>query len=290
MRQGVEAIHPKPCERVRSLVPSGYWYHCPGEQNPADLPSRGVNSSQLIDSTLWMIGPTWISDPEFELQCPDLHPVPDECFIETRVKNHPALSSLLTHDTCQGEAILNCEQFSTLGQLLKVTAHVMNFISILKSKVKGSLQTEEDIGRAEIYWFKESQKMLTQSEQFSLWYCGVDGIWRCEGRLQNADLPELMAHSPRSQNAHSSLAPGDVVLVHDSDQPWMQWRLGRVERLLEGSDGAVRGAFLRVQSGKTTSLLNRPIRHLYPLEASITTDAATTHCATDQTPEPKRSL
>ena len=89
---------------IRSLVPSGCWYHCPGEQNPADLPSRGVNLSQLIDSTLWMTGPPWISDPEFEPQCPDLHPVPDECLIETRVKT---FSNLLTHDTCQGEAILN---------------------------------------------------------------------------------------------------------------------------------------------------------------------------------------
>ena len=42
--------------------------------------------------------------------------------------------------------------------------------------------------------------MLTRSEQFSLWqqqlglHCGVDGIWRCEERLQNADLPELIKH------------------------------------------------------------------------------------------------
>lgn len=108
--------------------------------------------------------------------------------------------------------------------------------------------------------------------------------WRLEYLV---GLRESHAYSPRSQNARSTLAPGDVVLVHDSDQPRMQWRLGRVERLLEGSDGAVRGASLRVQSGKKTSLLNRPIRHLYPLETSITTDAATTHCATDQTPEPR---
>ena len=115
----------------------------------------------------------------------------------------------------------------------------------------------------------------------------MDGIGRCEGRLQNADLPELMTYSLRSQNACSTLAPGDVVLVHDSDQPRMQWRLGKIERLLEGSDGAVRGASLRVQSGKKTSLLNRPIRPLYPLEASITTEAATTHCAADQTTVPR---
>ena len=99
-------------------------------------------------------------------------------------------------------------------------------------------------------------------------------------------LRESHAYSLRPRNACSTLTPGDVVLVHDSDQPRMQWRLGRIERLLEGSDGAVRGASLRVQSGKKTSLVNRPIRHFYPLEASITTDTATTHCAAGQTPLP----
>ena len=121
---------------IRTLVASDCWYHCPGEHNPADIPSRGIELSQLVDSALWMTGPTWISDPDFEPQCPDLHTVPDECLIETKVRNHSTVSSLLTHDTCQSEAILNCEQFSTLGRLLRVTAHVMKFISILKSRVK----------------------------------------------------------------------------------------------------------------------------------------------------------
>ena len=115
-----EIENPVTCEDTE-LSAKWLFVSLPGEQNPADLPSRGVNLSQLIDSTLWMTRTTWISDPEFEPQCPDLHPVPDEWLIETRVKNHPALSSLLTHDTCQGEAILNCIQFSTLGRLLRVT-------------------------------------------------------------------------------------------------------------------------------------------------------------------------
>ena len=69
--------------------------------------------------------------------------------------------------------------------------------------------------------------------------------WRLEYLV---GLRESHAYSLRPQNASSTLAPGDV--VHDSDQPMMQWWLGRIERLLEGSDGAVRAASLRVQSGK----------------------------------------
>ena len=42
---------------IRTLVSSDCWYHCPGEHNPADIPSRGVDLSQLVDSALWMTGP-----------------------------------------------------------------------------------------------------------------------------------------------------------------------------------------------------------------------------------------
>ena len=45
-----------------------------------------------------------------------------------------------------------------------------------------------------------------------------------------------------------------------------------MEKLLQGSDGLVRGASLRVRSGTTTILLNRPLQLLYPLEFESTTD------------------
>ena len=42
------------------------------------------------------------------------------------------------------------------------------------------------------------------------------------------------------------LVLGDVMLIHDLDQPKKQWWIGRVEEWLEGSDGTVRGASLHV--------------------------------------------
>ncbi|KAL5491930.1 hypothetical protein EMCRGX_G017306 [Ephydatia muelleri] len=156
---------------VRSLVPIDSWYHCPGEQNPADLPSRGAHMLQLIDSTLWINGPSWISDPGFEPQSSDLHSVSDDA----------------------------SRKSDTLGRLLKVTAYVMKFVSVLK-KIKGTSVTAEDNEGAEMYWVRVSQKMLTQDKQFGLWqqqlglYCSADGIWRCGGRLQHADLPEPARH------------------------------------------------------------------------------------------------
>ena len=41
-----------------------------------------------------------------------------------------------------------------------------------------------------------------------------------------------------------------------------------METLIQGADGAVRGASLRVPSGSKSTLLRRPVQHLYRLETS----------------------
>ena len=42
-----------------------------------------------------------------------------------------------------------------------------------------------------------------------------------------------------------------------------------MESLLKGSDGAMGGARVRVQSGNGFTVLNRPVQHLYPLEVNV---------------------
>ena len=50
--------------------------------------------------------------------------------------------------------------------------------------------------------------------------------------------------------------------MHEEEKPRGFWRLARVEDLITGTDGLVRGASIKVKSGK----LRRPIQLLYPLE------------------------
>ena len=59
---------------------------------------------------------------------------------------------------------------------------------------------------------------------------------------------------------------GDIVLVHDENHPRTFWKLGRVENLIEGHDGLVRAAVVRVASESGTTTLRRPVQLLYPLE------------------------
>ena len=58
--------------------------------------------------------------------------------------------------------------------------------------------------------------------------------------------------------------PGNVILIKAEERNRGRWRFGIVEQLIQGRDGAVRGAPLR--AGK--SYLERPVQYLYPLELS----------------------
>ncbi len=44
-------------QEIRKHTDSGSWYHCPGIQNPADIPSRGVTPKRLADCSHWWTGP-----------------------------------------------------------------------------------------------------------------------------------------------------------------------------------------------------------------------------------------
>ena len=44
-------------KEIRELVSVNHWSHCPGKDNPADIPSRSVSPKELEVSLLWRHGP-----------------------------------------------------------------------------------------------------------------------------------------------------------------------------------------------------------------------------------------
>ena len=50
---------------ICQLTNQDQWRHCPGQLNPADLPSRGLKASELMDNQVWREGPHFLSLAEF---------------------------------------------------------------------------------------------------------------------------------------------------------------------------------------------------------------------------------
>ena len=186
---------------IRTLLPSECWQHCPGAENPADLPSRGLAPSDLAASDLWINGPAWLGtattdDPSQEV------PMPTECAAELTVKNQPAaLNLLVTNEGPSLSKIISCHDFSSIRRLIRVTAHVLRFVHNLKKKLEGNVSDDDvattasqDLAGAEVLWIKAAQTELASDnnfeklkKQFNLFE--DRGVWRCGGRLAYADVP-----------------------------------------------------------------------------------------------------
>ena len=87
-------------------------------------------------------------------------------------------------------------------------------------------------------------------------------MWKRWSREYVRSLREQ--HRNLCRNGQSYPKIGDVVIVHDKDQPRNRWKLAIVTRLITGKDNITRGAVLK--TGKGT--IERAVKHLHPLELS----------------------
>lgn len=211
---------------IRELTPIGCWRHCPGVENPADLPSRGLTPTELSTSKLWHCGPEWLcrTTDGADVGLPD--EMPTDCTVELRPRDKTT-HTLLTGDPICIENVIKCNNYSSLSRLMSVTMYVLKFIQALKQAVKehnpDDLVHLAEFSEAEILWIREAQQQLIKDHHFKVWtkqfglYQDKGGIWRCGGRLQHANIPPLTQHPvilPRDhhltvlviKDAHSSVS------------------------------------------------------------------------------------
>lgn len=119
---------------MRELLPVTCWRHCPGIDNPADIPSRGLTPIELHTNKLWHCGPDWLHQGPGE-RVPGRKGMPEDCLGEMKVADGKTCS-LLVGDTTGLKNVIKCRNYSTLSRLLTVTAYVRKFVLALKEAVK----------------------------------------------------------------------------------------------------------------------------------------------------------
>ncbi|KAK6172490.1 hypothetical protein SNE40_016128 [Patella caerulea] len=94
----------------------------------------------------------------------------------------------------------------------------------------------------------------------------LDHFWN---RWRREYVTDLREHHKFNQTKGQSVHVGDVVIIYEDKVPRHNWNIARIERTLEGRDGNIRSAVVRVlnKSGKPI-LMNRPLQRLYPIELS----------------------
>ena len=188
-------------KEIQELVSPKHWSHCPGKDNPADLPSRGVSPKELESSSVWRHGPDWLPKISVEEGNDELT-MPEECVSEMKAKERTLAHSLLVSTEHHGIGqLIDCDRFSRLQKLLRVTVYVRKFALRFKSIITSNSTpidwtiTTSDMERAEMDWVTECQRHLTKEVKFDMWKSQLDlfldpqKVWRCGGRLNNADIP-----------------------------------------------------------------------------------------------------
>ena len=177
---------------IRRLVPLSQWSHCPGNDNPADLPSRGMKMGELVQSSRWFQGPEWLQL--------DLHEIPDSSDLEIPVEcEAEQRATTLIHlsggaDQCGSELgnLIPARNYSSLQRLLRTTAYLLLFICKTRTLDKSFVQL---IKEAETRWIREAQKSTNLDMMKHLNpFLDLQGLWRCRGRIQHANIPYDTKH------------------------------------------------------------------------------------------------
>ena len=80
-------------------------------------------------------------------------------------------------------------------------------------------------------------------------------------------LPELRSTHVRNKTKENKIKVNDIVTVLDESQKRNKWQLGKIEKLIAGKDGIIRGAEVKAaEQNKKRTVITRPLQKFFPLE------------------------
>ena len=204
---------------IRELAPPDRWFYCSTDDNPADIPTRGLEFSKLRESSKWWFGPFWLRLPEASWpDQPEVMKSPtDECISEMKAEDRKLFKTAgLPEQNCGEEIIvmqaegkrvvidsdsfINYERYGTYSRLLRVVCYVLHFIRNLRDKAarrKPSLVGElcaTELHQAELYILKDIQHSIVTDKNYGQLMKQLnlildsDGLIRAKGRLSYSDL------------------------------------------------------------------------------------------------------
>lgn len=210
---------------IRRITDNESWRFCPGTLNPADLPTRGLTSTELSRNEVWWHGPQFLklsesNWPSSVITKPLTTEIAESEVVKTTTKVYHTLSiGNSTKPEVSLDDVIDCNNFSCLKRLLRVTSYVLRFVHNLKAKLQqrkskkiritefelhtGPL-TATEVHEAENNWIQtvqikqfrseleclSSNTSNTRIQQFGLFLDDQDQIIKCKGRLDNVKLSE----------------------------------------------------------------------------------------------------
>nr|CAD2193096.1 unnamed protein product [Meloidogyne enterolobii] len=173
--------------------------HIPGEENPADLCSRGTTPSALQRSDLWWFGPPWLSKSNDFWVSPKLKYIPG-----TELVKQEIIEAIIEVEP-KNPSIIDERRFSNYWRLVRALAYGFKFLRKIgvKKKWEGILalgkwgEMSKNISVEELK-FSRNYLLLKAQEEFppkeelmiQLNIVKKEGLLVCQGRIREAELPD----------------------------------------------------------------------------------------------------
>ena len=128
---------------LRRLVAPQRWSHCPGTENPADIPSRGMSLTDLLETPLYLDGPDWLRAKEpiarSSTESED-STIPDDCQCEMKRGTAHTLTTVgdAARVVPRLSNVMDLKRYSSSQRLFKVTALALRFIHCLRCRCSGT--------------------------------------------------------------------------------------------------------------------------------------------------------
>ena len=152
-----------PVQEINALFPRTQWGYCPTQDNAADLFTRGITSTQLLSSRLWIRGPPWLTSMcDWPTWSPSsvLH-------ISTSEETEPIPVATDNPTAVSGvHLVIDINRHSRLTKLLRITAYMLRFINNAKmpsQKTSGPL-TATELHNTQRSWIKAAQQEVFRRE------------------------------------------------------------------------------------------------------------------------------
>ena len=211
---------------IQSLLDPSVWRYCPGPQNPADIPTRGISSDKLKESQLWWQGHAWLkrSDDEWPK---DLRPAVVSEHVEIERKHQASINSYVIQPQ---EIFIDFTRFSKYSKLLRTIGWIKRFMfnarvnpGERRQNILTALELQDTehwlTGRVQIERFSEEISLIGRSKELNdsklrnlnPFLCQSTGLLRVGGRIHKAELPEEKKHPIILPSDH----PGVELLIQD---------------------------------------------------------------------------
>ncbi|XP_050543053.1 uncharacterized protein LOC126906529 [Daktulosphaira vitifoliae] len=199
---------------IQSLSDRTEWAHVRGEENPADIISRGSEARQLVQNERWWSGPEWLSKGEDEWPINSDSLILNNKELEVEAKGVQALSSIARSEF---SLLTRC---SSLNKIWRIIAYCLRYRDRIKKDLNGKPLNRmtgpilvHEVERAEKAlvhivqneYFSQEIKCLKgpngqvsqKSKLFRLQpFLDKSGLLRVGGRLKNAASLEIFQKHP----------------------------------------------------------------------------------------------